>query len=311
VTSATDPGKPRVAAVVVAHRPDRATFAALLAALDGQVELTVVVDNGNGEGIEGLTHPSLHERLDMHGNAGVAAAQNAGIRHALARGATHVLFLDHDSVPAAQMVERLLAAVDDLARRGERVAAVGAEYRDGRHATPSPFVDMGWWGFRRKPLTTAGEAQPVSVAFLISAGSLVPTAALEAVGLMDERLFIDYVDVEWCLRARGQGWTCWGMPGAHLEHRLGDAALEWRGRPLRVLGRTLPVRQPHRHYFMFRNGVWLVLHGAMPLRWKLLESKRLAAAFAAFALFAERRGEQVRAMARGTLDGIRGRFGPA
>ena len=314
MTTAVAPTAPRVVAVVVAYRPEPALFAALLAALDGQVERTLVVDNGEGAGLEGLAGlpgAPRRERLDMRGNAGIAAAQNAGIRRALELGATHVLFLDHDCVPATDMVPRLVAAATDLAARGARVAAVGAEYRDTRHAAPSPFVAFGWWGFRRVRLAPAGGDEPVAVAFLISAGTLVPAAALDAVGPMDERLFIDYVDVEWCLRARGRGWGCWGVPGAHLEHRLGDTALAWGGRPVRFLGRTLPARQPRRHYFMFRNGFWLVLHGAMPLRWKLLESKRLAAAFAAFALLAERRGEQVRAMTRGALDGIRGRMGPA
>jgi len=128
---------------------------------------------------------------------------------------------------------------------------------------------------------------------------------------MDERLFIDYVDVEWCLRARRAGWRCWGVPGARLDHHLGDAPLAVGGRRLRWHGRSVAERSPQRHYFLFRNGCWLVLHGALPLRWKLLESKRLATAFAAFALFARPRGAQIGAMARGALDGLRGRMGPA
>ena len=74
--------------------------------------------------------------------------------------------------------------------------------------------------------------------------------------------------------APAKGWTCRPLPGAHLEHRLGDEVLTWGaiGRPIRLFGRTFASRSPARHFYMFRNGCWLVLHGAVPLRWKLLEA---------------------------------------
>ena len=301
---------PRVIAVVVAYRPESALFSRLLAALDTEAAATVIVDNAQGEGLEEVRWRDRLERIDMKGNAGVGAAQNAGIRRAIDMGATHILVLDHDSVPVAGMTALLLAASQRLEGQGRPVAAVGADYRDLRHADSSPFVVMGRWGFRRAAARADGE--PVEVSFLISAGSLIGVDAIAAVGLMDEQLFIDYVDVEWCLRAVTKGRHCFGVPGARLEHRLGDDVLGWgqRGRPIRVQGRTFATRSPLRHYYMFRNACWLVLRGTLPLRWKLLETKRLAACFAAYALFASHRRRQVRAMTRGALDGIRGRMGP-
>ncbi|HZV92654.1 MAG TPA: glycosyltransferase family 2 protein [Caldimonas sp.] len=301
----------RIVAVLVAYRPEPELFAKVLAAIDDQVAAAIVVDNGNGAGLEQIAFDERLERIDMHGNAGVAAAQNAGIRRALSAGATHVLILDHDSVSAFGMTDKLLRATHDLEASGERVAAVGADYHDPRHPDSSPFVVMRPWGFGR--VVSPTQADAVAVPFLISAGSLIGADALTDVGLMEERLFIDYIDIEWCLRARGKGWTCHGVPGARLEHRLGDAVLACgsSGRPVRIFGRTFSSRSPLRHYYMFRNGCWLVLHSALPLRWKLLETKRLVACFGVIAMFATQRRQQVRAMAKGVVHGIRGCLGPA
>ena len=301
----------RVFAVVVAFQPDPALISRIVRALEDQVAVTLVIDNANGDGLEELIWRDRLERIDMKGNAGVGAAQNAGIRHAREHGATHILLLDHDSLPGIDMTERLVAASRRLRAQGERVAAVGADYRDVRHPDSSPFVVMRRWGFGRVKSEMSDD--PVPVPFLISAGTLISTEALADVGPMDERLFIDYVDVEWCLRARGKGWTCHGVPGAMLDHRLGDEVLEWGNstRPVRVFGRTFPSRSSLRHYYMFRNGCWLIVHGSMPYRWKILEAKRLLACFCAFALFASHRGQQIRAMSRGMLHGVQGILGPA
>ena len=301
----------RVVAVVVAYRPDVEVFRCVLTATAAQVEAIVVVDNGRGAGLETIDWTDRLTRIDMHGNAGIAAAQNAGMRHAFASGASHVLLLDHDSVPGPGMTARLLASSQRLGLADAHVAAVGADYDDARHDAPSPFVRMGWFGYRRIAALPGAVSVPVS--FLISSGSLVGIDAYEAVGAMDERLFIDYVDIEWCLRAARRGWHSYGVPGAMLQHRLGDEPLAWRrdGRSLRWFGRTLPSRSPHRHYYLFRNACWLMLRSALPLRWKLLEAKRLLLSIGAFGLFATRRREQLAAMLGGAIDGLRGRMGGA
>jgi len=59
--------------------------------------------------------------------------------------------------------------------------------------------------------------------FLLSSGSLVPLDVIDKVGGMEEELFIDQVDTEWCLRARSMGYRVFGAFGAILEHRLGEA----------------------------------------------------------------------------------------
>ena len=47
-----------------------------------------------------------------------------------------------------------------------------------------------------------------SADYIISSGTLIHVDAFKAVGLMMEELFIDYVDLEWGLRAKKMGYHC-------------------------------------------------------------------------------------------------------
>ena len=104
-----------VGAVIVIYFPDQEVLGRLLRALAAQVAYMAVVDNGAKEStrsfLQGLAAewPSL-EIFFQGQNVGVAAAHNVGIARMRTRGCTHVLLLDQDSIPAPDMVEKLLQA---------------------------------------------------------------------------------------------------------------------------------------------------------------------------------------------------------
>ena len=92
-----------------------------------------------------------------------------------------------------------------------------------------------------------------SIRMLISSGALFPREALLELGLMDEGLFIDHIDTEWFLRAKDRGWRVFGVCDAVMDHGLGErTVMVWLGR-----WRYLPVHQPFRYYYIYRNSVLL------------------------------------------------------
>ena len=293
-----------VVGVVVTYGPDRERLEALLEAVRPQVARLVVVDNGSSEDrldwLRKLTGPEL-SLIELGANRGIAAAQNTGIAQARAQGCSHVLLLDHDSIPAATMVRELLHAVLTVCPSGRGIGAVGPRYLDDRLDNPPPFIRVRGLRVERCPCPTPDTI--VEVDYLIASGSLIPMSTLDAVGPMAEELFIDYVDIEWGLRARRMGFQSYGVCGARMAHDLGDA-------PLRFLGRSLPVRSPLRHYYHFRNAAWLYRSANLPRHWKCADGWRLVMRYCFYALFARPRHEHLRMMSRGILDGIQGRLGP-
>lgn len=293
-----------ISCVVVTYNPEYTRFQSLLDAVSPQVERIFVVDNGsNAQILQWLApigdRPCVHW-IPLGRNLGIASALNVGISRALEMQSSHVLLLDHDSIPAADMVARLRAAAESLAGK-HALAAIGPRYVDDRQANPPPFIRVE--GLRLVRCQCQEETDVVPVDYLISSGSLIPAETLRVVGGMAEELFIDYVDIEWGLRARQHGYQSFGVCAAHMEHDLGDA-------PVQFLGRQIPLHSPLRHYYHMRNAVSLYLRSDFPIQWKLVDGWRLLLKYGFYSLLVPSRWRHFSMMTRGIWDGLRGKLGP-
>ena len=164
-----------------------------------------------------------------------------------------VLLLDQDSLPRKNMVEKLVTAFDQLSQTIEKVVAVGSHYKGSRTGHPSFFVQFNWFRFRKCFCNREEDGQIIPADMLISSGCLIPLSAIDTIGEMDEELFIDHVDTDWFLRAKSLGWRSYGVCDALMEHALGEQTLRiWWGR-----WRYLPLHQPFRYYYIYRNSLLL------------------------------------------------------
>jgi rhamnosyltransferase len=291
---------PRVSSITVAFNPDPVRLAEQVRALRGQVDEIIVVDNGSEPPVAGMISGMAGVRpVALGGNEGIARGFNAGIAQARAGGARFVLLLDHDSVPAPDMVALLLAAC--ARHEGAPLAAVGPRVHDSRDQREYPFIRFGWLA-NAHLRCGAGDAD-VACDFLISSGSLVALEALADLGEFEAALFIDSVDLEWCCRARSRGYALYGVCAARLDHRLGD-----RRRAV-LNGVKLVVHSPERVYYMTRNRILLYQRPYVPLKWKIKDLFRVLAKFAALMMFVAPRAEYLRMTGRGIRDALAGRGG--
>jgi rhamnosyltransferase len=291
-----------IVAVVVTYQPELDTLSRLLRALVPQVSLTVVVDNGSAADLGQWLPRDLHGAvvvIPLDDNRGIASAQNVGIAKAKEEGADHVILFDQDSLPHQAMVGELLSAAENLRRHGERLACVGPRYLDPRHDNPPPFLRVQ--GLRLKRLTCRG-ASVVPVDYLVSSGCLIPVDVIDRVGPMREDLFIDYVDIEWGLRAKRLGYRSFGVCTALMTHSLGEE-------PARFFRRRVPVHTPLRHYYHFRNAILLYRIAWVPLNWKLVDGSRLILRYCFYALMTKPRAAHWWMMTLGIWHGLRNKAG--
>lgn len=293
----------KVVGVIVAFRPEVVALQRLLMALLKQVDHVVIADNGS-EFVLAEVLRAFPSRwisvVDMGGNQGIAAGLNRGVEAALALGATHLLFSDQDSLPALDMVEKLYQACMLLKKNGEKVAAVGPRYLDDRADNLPPFIRVE--GLRLLRLSCASDSVVVPVDYLITSGSLISVEAWSVIGCMEEQMFIDYVDIEWGMRARVRGYRCFGVCGAKMGHVLGEE-------PILFFGIKIPVHSPLRHYYLFRNAVWLYRQPWVRWNWKMVDGWRLLLKFGFYSLITPPRGLHFRSMVRGLWHGLIGRMG--
>lgn len=291
----------QVHAVVVSCDSDPERLAVQFERLLPQVATIVWVDNASPVSLRQLQVRWPAHRLHviwLGGNLGIGAAQNRGIAWALEHGATHVLLMDDDSLPAPDMVQRLLQALE----AHPQTAAAGPRHFDPRRGlacTPFRRLQRG----RLRTLECSDAQQVWEVDDLIASGCLIPASVLRSVGPMREDLFIDWVDIEWCLRARALGYRVVGSCAALLEHTLGD-------RVIRVLGKEISLHAPWRHYYQARNLV-LILRSSPMGRWaKTHMVLRQIKRFFVFSTLVPGRWAYFRMWVKGCVHGWQGRTGP-
>ncbi len=300
------PDKPTaVYAVIISYHPDLDKLACLLEALAPQVAGIVVVDNGSSESALEWLHSKRISRpfrvISLGENLGIARAQNYGIRAVRDDGADYVILFDQDSAPALDMVAQLVAAAQVRLGLGIKVAAVGPNYLDSRQGNLPPFITVSGLRVNRQRCSTPDSV--VDVDYLIASGCLIPITTLDAVGDMHDELFIDYVDIEWGLRAKKMGYQSFGVCGATMAHDLGD-------KPIEFLGKRYPLHSPLRHYYHFRNAVWMSRQSWVPLNWRLVDAWKLFLKYGFYTLFAKPRWRHGYMMSKGVLHGLVGRMGP-
>lgn len=156
--------------------------------------------------------------IENPANPGFAAGNNSGLRLALAAGAGYIWLLNNDTLVAADTLGELLRTLRERPDAGAVGAAVFHADRPellqvygGGRLTPLLGTD--------RPLLRRGEPDYLSGVCL-----LLPRSSLETVGLLDERFFFYWEDVDLCTRLRRSGFNLAVAGTARVWH-IGAAAV--------------------------------------------------------------------------------------
>ena len=198
-------------------------------------------------------------------NVGIAKAQNTGLRYVLNyTEATHVVFLDQDSTVPDSYPQDIAEAFDSIRNDIHHLGFLG------------PMTENKETGKEYKSIIHKDKALSADFILrreIISSGGCTTREVLEEVGLNEERLFIDYVDFEWCWRAKSKGYVCGLTPNITIKHMVGQKTIY-------IFGYTIIISSPFRYYYQFRNYLWLLRRGYVPLQWKVSHGiKNLARLF--------------------------------
>ena len=295
----------KIGAVIVAYKAPAAQLEALLGRVTDEVSHVAVILNQAApqeHSVLQAQYPDFHWQRNK-ANLGLAAAQNQGIT-ALLDTMDAILLLDQDSLPDAGTITALTKVLANLQAAGKPVAGVAPAYRQEQSDHWPGFVRITRWGFARE--RPAPEQTAIPIDFAIASGSLIPVSAMNAVGLMDESLFIDHIDTEWCLRAANAGYQLYGTEKASFSHSLGEQRYAfWLGRK-----RQVSTHAPWRYYTMFRNSLLLYSRAALPARWKRGDALRLVQVMFFVLLMGPQRLSALWMMAQGGIAGLKGQSGP-
>lgn len=299
----------KIAAIAILYLPSEITFAKLLKSLQNSVEIIYVIDNTPAAQITWVSNAwfmahGFNVRYQALGdNLGIAKAQNVGIEMAIADGCDHVILFDQDSEAAPLMVQTLLEEEQSLIQRGIKVGLVGPAFIDdktGEYAAAIKHVAV----FARRIKITKNNITPVNVDYLIASGSLIQTDVLKDVGFMYEDLFIDWVDIEWAIRAGKKKYQSFMIPKTVMHHSIGDDFID-------VGLRKINVHNNIRKYYFIRNACHLILSNQMSSSWRINMGFKMPAYFLLYFISAKDKIAMLKLIGRAIRDGIVGRLGRA
>lgn len=177
----------------------------------------VVVDNAStDESVDILqrTYPSI-ELLQAPGNHGFAAGNNIGILHGLKQKASYIWVLNNDTI----VDRRALASLVEMAESDRKVGAVSSVVL--YYSQPQKIQLWGggrvnlWLG--TTGLLTSTATEPLH--YLGGVSLLLRRELFEDIGLLDERYFMYWEDVDLGMRARASGWKLAVAPGSRIWHK--------------------------------------------------------------------------------------------
>lgn len=232
-------------------------------------------------------------------NIGLAAAQNLGVEEARKVNPTHLIFFDQDSVPSPEMVEQLIDYETELKTKGYRVGAVGPSIYDP--ITQKSYPVSRYKGpFIVRCLATNDVVTEAT--FLISSGCLISMNVMSEVGDFESELFIDYIDVEWSLRAASHGYQLFVSPKAKMSHCIGDKRISF-------FGRTISQHSALRRYYLTRNCFYMISLKYVPLGYKTREIALNLLRVVVFFILSNDRSSYLYYIRRALRDGFRGKYG--
>ena len=289
--------RPLIVAVVVTYFPDEQLWENMNR-LAEQVAEIIIVDNGSTGAACGI----LKKVEQMPGlkiirnatNLGIATALNIGIRSALQSGCQWVATFDQDTLVPPRYFEELLLTYEKCpASQTVGMIAPGSWSSSGPDqilASKTKTLDPAW-SFVRAALNS---------------GSVIKRDVFKIIGFYEDGLFLDYVDVEFCLRLQKNQFKILSVRSVVLRHELGTKQTR------NLLGFCLSFRIHHawRYYYIMRNRVVLYrryLH-IFPL-WAFHDAKGLVWETGRIVFLENGRGPKFRAVVLGIRDGLRGNTG--
>lgn len=247
-----------------------------------------VVDNSDCPSCDTNTFGRL-KYIANNKNLGIAEAQNIGIAEAMKReDIQYIVFLDQDSRLDIDYPEGIAEEFETVSKTHKNLALLGPTIinKETNEAYSSVFHPDN------------GEERFCKRREIISSGSCMSREAIEKVGVNDARLFIDYVDFDWCWRANALGYECGVTRALSISHKVGRGELH--------LGKVnVIISAPFRYYYQYRNYQWLRRRSYVPRQWKWRMGIKQALRLCYFPFLVKGGCKCWKQMVRGIRDGVR------
>ena len=277
---------PGVLGAVILYNPDDGIFEYVKTYVD-ELDHLLIIDNTESGSQAGDSLSQLHKNVTLiqnHENFGIARALNQAGQFAVANKFEWLMTMDQDSNFLPGSLERMMSFI----RQAEVKPAILTPF----HQTPQG--------------RTPGGSTTNEVRMTMTSGNLLNLGAYAACGPFEEKLFIDSVDHEYCLRLRKAGYKIVRLNTSILNHRLGNVKYH------RFMGMRFKTtnHSAQRKYYITRNRLYVMTkYFLFDFKFFRREFWELIKSFFTVLLLEDDKAKKITAMLRGVGHFATGRFG--
>jgi len=235
-----------------------------------------VIDNASTDQSVGIAEgsPQKIQLFQMKNNLGFAKANNIGIRQA--KG-DYVILLNPDTVALEGCFTNLIKFLQDkpnVAAVGPRLLNADLSWQPSCRRFPSvgvlaalflklPHFFPNMVSYRKYLMKEFTYESATVVDQIMGACMVIPREAIKQVGLLDEKYWIWFEEVDWCRRAKQKGLEIWFTPVAEIVH-YGGVSFKQAFVPVRKEWRFMrsALRYVRRHIGIQH---WLLLLAIAPI----------------------------------------------
>lgn len=234
--------KPKVVVIVVIWNGLEDTLECLRSLLqDSYPNLEiVVVDNGSTDGsVDVIRAKQFPVRIVSVGaNLGFTGGNNIGLIEAQKLGARYAFLLNNDTTIEKGAIRALVDAAEATPDAG--IVSPVMHYfdvpRDIWFAGGKVVLGKGQ-AYHDGTLFPSRQDGPYQTRWVSGCAMLVRMIAIDQVGGLDDRFYLTWEDVDWCLRMQKEGWKVAVVPRARIFHKGGRS-----GQKLTDIGSYYAVR---------------------------------------------------------------------
>ena len=229
----------KIGGCVVLYNPDIRVLDNI-ATYKTHIDLLLIVDNSPEQNlalinkIEKLHRETIYKWMGE--NKGMAIALNTACEIAIQNNCDWLLTMDQDSKFKEGEFLQLANSVEDIVALYSNTGIISPYHHIHDQIDSRKDVDF----------------QPISST--MTSGNLLNLEVFKAVSGFEEKLFIDFVDHEYCLRLRKRGFMVIQNNRITLEHSLGKFEMKT------ILGKKIGISNHNytRRYYITRNGLYTV-----------------------------------------------------
>jgi N-acetylglucosaminyl-diphospho-decaprenol L-rhamnosyltransferase len=235
-----------------------------------------VVDNDSKDGsAEMVNHEFPYVQLIRHStNKGFAGGNNPALEKAKGR---YVLLLNSDALLTKDSLSNALSHMDEnpkIGVLGGKLLNLDGTLQPSARMLPSPVnkilhvtglaskfsgskwfgrADFSWWDYSR----------PLSVGWVVGAFFLIRKETLSEVGFLDERYFLYFEEIDFCLRVKRAGWDVVCYPHVEIIHWGGKSSSSVSEELSEKGNQLVPIRiKSEFRYYSKWHGVFSVIVSA-------------------------------------------------